>query len=50
MEQICDELARDIGEDRAEEEAIKRESLKVEEQIEHEIYRCSSSLTDCVGK
>ncbi|KAJ8534056.1 hypothetical protein K7X08_007380 [Anisodus acutangulus] len=36
MEQVCDELARDIGEDRAEAEEMKRESAKVQEEIEQE--------------
>ncbi|KAG5583129.1 hypothetical protein H5410_053756 [Solanum commersonii] len=36
MEQVCDELARDIDEDRAEAEEMKRESAKVQEEIEQE--------------
>lgn len=36
MEQVCDELAIDIGEDRAEAEELKRESVKVHEEVEKE--------------
>lgn len=36
MEQVCDELARGIGEDRAEFEELKRESAKVKEEMEKE--------------
>ncbi|CAK9180808.1 unnamed protein product [Ilex paraguariensis] len=36
MEQVCDELARDIGIDRAEMEEQKRESVKVHEEVEKE--------------
>lgn len=36
MEQVCDELASDIGEDRAEAEVLKRESAKVHEEVERE--------------
>ncbi|KVI08365.1 hypothetical protein Ccrd_013261 [Cynara cardunculus var. scolymus] len=36
MEQVCDELAVDIGEDRAEAEELKRESVKVHEEVEKE--------------
>lgn len=36
MEQVCDELARDIDEDKAEAEEMKRESAKVQEEIEQE--------------
>lgn len=36
MEQVCDELARGIGEDRAEFEELKRESVKVREEMEKE--------------
>ncbi|KAF3640559.1 putative elongation factor P-like isoform 2 [Capsicum annuum] len=36
MEQLCDELARDIGEDRAEAEEMKRKSAKVQEEIKQE--------------
>ncbi|KAK6936251.1 hypothetical protein RJ641_033281 [Dillenia turbinata] len=36
LEQVCDELARGIGEDRAEFEELKRESAKVREEMEKE--------------
>ncbi|KAJ9541356.1 hypothetical protein OSB04_027862 [Centaurea solstitialis] len=36
MEQVCDELAVDMGEDRAEAEELKRESVKVHEEVERE--------------
>ncbi|XP_059627744.1 uncharacterized protein At5g41620 isoform X2 [Cornus florida] len=36
LEQVCDELARGIGEDRAEVEDLKRESAKVREEVEKE--------------
>ncbi|KAI3518747.1 hypothetical protein L1887_07559 [Cichorium endivia] len=36
MEQVCDELAVDIGEDRLEAEEIKRESVKAHEEVERE--------------
>jgi chromosome segregation ATPase len=36
LEQICDELARGIGEDRAQVEELKRESAKVREEVEKE--------------
>ncbi|KAJ4830053.1 hypothetical protein Tsubulata_009663 [Turnera subulata] len=36
MEQVCDELARDIGDDKAEVEEIKRESVKLCEEVEKE--------------
>ncbi|PSR86463.1 hypothetical protein CEY00_Acc32085 [Actinidia chinensis var. chinensis] len=36
LEQVCDELARGIGEDRAEVEELKRESVKVQEEVEKE--------------
>ena len=36
MQQICDELARGIGEDRAVVEKLKRESAKVREEVEKE--------------
>ncbi|KAK7257601.1 hypothetical protein RIF29_31682 [Crotalaria pallida] len=36
MEQICDELARGIGEDRAQVQELKRESVKVREEVERE--------------
>ncbi|XP_076908947.1 uncharacterized protein LOC143566043 [Bidens hawaiensis] len=36
MEQVCDELAIDFGQDRAETEELKRESVKVQEEVEKE--------------
>ncbi|XP_061357988.1 uncharacterized protein At5g41620-like [Gastrolobium bilobum] len=36
LEQICDELARGIGEDKAQVEELKRESAKVREEVEKE--------------
>ncbi|KAL0390664.1 UNVERIFIED_CONTAM: hypothetical protein Scaly_0423500 [Sesamum calycinum] len=36
LEQVCDELARGIGEDRAEVEELKRQSQKVREEVEKE--------------
>ncbi|KAJ7189384.1 hypothetical protein O6H91_Y532900 [Diphasiastrum complanatum] len=36
MEDVCDELAREIGEDKAEFEELKRESAKVKEEVEEE--------------
>ncbi|XP_038992776.1 uncharacterized protein LOC120116336 isoform X2 [Hibiscus syriacus] len=36
LEQVCDELARGIGEDRATVEELKRESAKVQEEMEKE--------------
>ena len=36
IEQVCDELARDISEDKAEKEELKRESAKVREEVEKE--------------
>ncbi|XVF55797.1 hypothetical protein PTKIN_Ptkin06aG0065800 [Pterospermum kingtungense] len=36
IEQVCDELARDISEDKAEKEEMKTESAKVREDIEKE--------------
>ncbi|KAJ6406727.1 hypothetical protein OIU84_010271 [Salix udensis] len=36
MEQVCDELARDIGDDKAEVEELKRESAKLCEEVEKE--------------
>lgn len=36
MEQVCDELAQDIGEDKAGVEELKRESAKVLEEVEKE--------------
>lgn len=36
MEQVCDELARDIGDDKAEVEELKKESAKLCEEVEKE--------------
>lgn len=36
MDQVCDKLARDIGEDKVEAEEMKRESVKVREEVEKE--------------
>ncbi|XP_060169891.1 uncharacterized protein At5g41620 isoform X1 [Lycium barbarum] len=36
LEQVCNELARGIGEDRAEVEELKRQSAKVREEVEKE--------------
>ncbi|XP_050221720.1 uncharacterized protein LOC126671907 [Mercurialis annua] len=36
LEQVCDELARGIGQDRAEVEELKRESAKVKDEVEKE--------------
>ncbi|CAK7329150.1 unnamed protein product [Dovyalis caffra] len=36
LEQVCDELARGIGEDRAEVEEMKKESAQVREEVEKE--------------
>nr|GMC90386.1 golgin family A protein [Ipomoea batatas] len=36
IEQVCNDLARDIGEDRVEVEELKRDSAKVQEEIEKE--------------
>uniref|UniRef100_A0A1J3GD02 Uncharacterized protein n=1 Tax=Noccaea caerulescens TaxID=107243 RepID=A0A1J3GD02_NOCCA len=36
VEKVCDELARDISEDKAEVEELKRESFKVKEEVEKE--------------
>ncbi|XP_051126132.1 uncharacterized protein At5g41620-like [Andrographis paniculata] len=35
-EEVCDELAKEIGEDKAEAESIKRESRKILEEVEEE--------------
>ncbi|KAI3820528.1 hypothetical protein L1987_08076 [Smallanthus sonchifolius] len=35
-EEVCDELAKEIGEDRAEVEALKRESMKMREEVDDE--------------
>ncbi|TXG67783.1 hypothetical protein EZV62_009058 [Acer yangbiense] len=34
IEEVCDELAKEIGEDKAEVEALKRESMKLREELE----------------
>jgi hypothetical protein len=36
MEEVCNELAKQIGEDKAEVEALKRESMKFHEEVEEE--------------
>ncbi|KAF2288761.1 hypothetical protein GH714_012286 [Hevea brasiliensis] len=36
VEEVCDELAKEIGEDKAEVEALKRESLKLQEEVNEE--------------
>ncbi|CAA3014546.1 CAP-Gly domain-containing linker 1 [Olea europaea subsp. europaea] len=36
IEEVCDELAKEIGEDKAEVEALKRESMKFQEEVEEE--------------
>ncbi|KZV16496.1 hypothetical protein F511_10108 [Dorcoceras hygrometricum] len=36
IEEVCDELANEIGDDRDEAEAAKRESIKVQEDVEEE--------------
>ncbi|MCO5551591.1 hypothetical protein L7F22_005096 [Adiantum nelumboides] len=36
MEDVCDELAREVGEDKARVEELKRESIKVREEVEEE--------------
>ncbi|CAL9017624.1 unnamed protein product [Prunus brigantina] len=36
IEEVCDELAKEIGEDKAEVEALKRESMKLREEVEEE--------------
>lgn len=36
MEEVCDELAKEIADDKAEVEALKRETLKTREEIEEE--------------
>ncbi|XP_049411847.1 uncharacterized protein LOC125874854 [Solanum stenotomum] len=36
LEQVCDELARGLGEDRAEMEELKRQSAKIREEVEME--------------
>ncbi|KAL3851213.1 hypothetical protein ACJIZ3_013095 [Penstemon smallii] len=36
IEEVCDELAKEIGEDKAEVEALKRELIKLQEEVEEE--------------
>ncbi|CAI9770339.1 unnamed protein product [Fraxinus pennsylvanica] len=36
IEEVCDELAKEIGEDKAEVEAVRRESMKFLEEVEEE--------------
>ncbi|CAA3021670.1 uncharacterized protein LOC111403970 [Olea europaea subsp. europaea] len=36
IEEVCDELAKEIGEDKAEVEALRRESMKFQEEVEEE--------------
>lgn len=36
IEEVCDELAKEIGEDKAEVEALKRESMKMREEVDDE--------------
>lgn len=36
IEEVCDELAKEIGEDKAEVEALKRESMKLRDDVEEE--------------
>jgi hypothetical protein len=36
MEEVCNELAKQIGEDKAEVDALKRESMKIREEVEEE--------------
>ncbi|XP_021892937.1 uncharacterized protein LOC110810926 isoform X2 [Carica papaya] len=36
IEEVCDELAKEIGEDKEEVEALKRESMKLREEVEEE--------------
>ncbi|KAJ1422393.1 hypothetical protein SESBI_13017 [Sesbania bispinosa] len=36
VEEVCDELANEIGEDKAEVEVLKRESMKLREEVEEE--------------
>ncbi|XP_061354317.1 uncharacterized protein LOC133298942 [Gastrolobium bilobum] len=36
IEEVCDELAKEIGEDKAEIETLKRESMKLREEVEEE--------------
>ncbi|KAF3796752.1 Uncharacterized protein EJ110_NYTH01034 [Nymphaea thermarum] len=36
MEEVCDELAKEIADDKAEVEALKREAMKIREEVEEE--------------
>ncbi|XP_057745450.1 uncharacterized protein LOC130963338 [Arachis stenosperma] len=36
IEEVCDELAKEIGEDKAEVEVLKRETMKLREEVEEE--------------
>ncbi|XVF03873.1 hypothetical protein REPUB_Repub05bG0030500 [Reevesia pubescens] len=36
IEEVCDELAKEIGEDKAEVDAIKRDSMKLQEEVDEE--------------
>ncbi|XP_042517874.1 uncharacterized protein LOC122091796 [Macadamia integrifolia] len=36
MEEVCDELAKEIGEDKTEVESLKRESMKIREEVDEE--------------
>lgn len=36
MEEVCNELAKQIGEDKAEVDALKRDSMKIREEVEEE--------------
>ncbi|XP_073039656.1 uncharacterized protein [Primulina eburnea] len=36
IEEVCNELAKEIGDDRAEVETVKRESMKLQEEVEEE--------------
>ncbi|GFZ02517.1 hypothetical protein Acr_15g0011250 [Actinidia rufa] len=36
IEQVCDDLARDVGDDKADVEQMKRESVKIREEVENE--------------
>ncbi|KAK8579119.1 hypothetical protein V6N12_069451 [Hibiscus sabdariffa] len=36
IEEVCDELAKEIGEDKAEVEAVRRDSMKLQEEVDEE--------------
>ncbi|KAK8691189.1 hypothetical protein V6N13_074707 [Hibiscus sabdariffa] len=36
IEEVCDELAKEIGEDKAEVEALRRDSMKLQEEVDEE--------------